>query len=210
MRLPRRRAVARVLGGALLAALLLIAPPVFGAGPIGLAAVASLADRGVTDVVSIDLSPERLAVAERLGARATIDASREDPFARLRELHGESPVLGAPMAGTHAYVEASGAPDVIPGILQHARGEARLCVVALHDAPVPVPFLLVMMKQLTLRGAMEYPEDYADAISLLLRRDLSALISHRFPLSRFPDALATARDPSQGAKVMIENQETTR
>ncbi len=182
---------------------------VFGAGPIGLAAVASLADRGIADVVAIDLSPERLAIARNLGARETIDASREDPFERLRALHGESPVLGAPMAGTHAYVEASGAADVIPRILQHARGEARLCVVALHDAPIPVPFLLVMMKQLTLRGAMEYPADYGDALSLLMRRDLSPLVSHRFPLHRFADALATAGDPSKGAKVLIDAQETS-
>ena len=37
---------------------------VFGCGPIGLLALATLADRGVTDTVAVDLSPARLELAE--------------------------------------------------------------------------------------------------------------------------------------------------
>jgi len=176
---------------------------VFGAGPIGLAAIATLHDRGVEDVVAVDLSKRRLEIATTLGARATIDAGSEDPWTRLRELHGEEPLLGAPMCATDAYVEASGAAPVIPRMLQHAKGEARIGIVALHGE-IPVNFLLVMMKQLTVRGAMEYPDDYRDTLALLSRRDLSPMISHRFPLERFHEALAVARDPSAGGKVMIE------
>ena len=177
---------------------------VFGAGPIGLAAVATLRDRGVDDVVAIDLSPRRLEIARALGARATIDASQEDPWTRLRSLHGEEPVLGAPMVGTDAYVEASGAPQVIPQILHNAKSEARLSVVALHDREIPIHFLLVMMKQLTIRGAMEYPRDFSQVISLLTRWDFSPMISHRFPLERFHEALGLAQDPQSGGKVLIE------
>ena len=176
---------------------------VFGAGPIGLASIAALRDRGVEDVVAVDLSPRRLAIAAELGARATVNAGEEDPWKRLRALHGEEPVMGAPMAGTDAYVEASGAAPVIPQILQHAKAEARLAVVALHGE-VPVNVLLVMMKQLVIRGAMEYPEDYRDSLDLLERWDLSAMVTHRFPLERFHEALAVARDPNAGGKVMIE------
>ena len=177
---------------------------VFGAGPIGLAAVATLHDRGVEDVIAVDLSRRRLEIAAALGARATVDASQEEPWQRIRALHGEESLLGAPMAASDAYIEASGAAPLIPEILQHARGGARLAVVALHNEPVPVNFLLVMMKQLTIRGAMEYPEDYTQAIDLLSRRDLSPMISHRFPLERFHEALAIARDPRAGGKVLIE------
>jgi threonine dehydrogenase-like Zn-dependent dehydrogenase len=177
---------------------------VFGAGPIGLAAVATLADRGVADIVAVDLSPKRLEIARRLGATATIDAASERPFQRLRELHGEEPVLGAPMAGTDVYIEASGASAMIPRIVRHAKAEARLTVVALHDADIPLSFLTVMMKQMVIRGAMEYPDDYNDMIDLLVRKDLSPMISHRFALECFEDALAVARDPQSGGKVMIE------
>ena len=177
---------------------------VFGAGPIGLAAIATLADRGIDDVIAVDLSPRRLEIASVLGARATIDATTGDPWKRIRALHGEEPVMGAPMAASDAYIEASGAAPVIPQILQHAKARARLSVVALHGDAIPVNFLLVMLKQLTIRGAMEYPDDYNDAIELLARRDLSPMISHRFPLRRFDEALAVAQDSRAGGKVMIE------
>jgi threonine dehydrogenase-like Zn-dependent dehydrogenase len=36
---------------------------------------------------------------------------------------------------------------------------------------------------------MEYPARFADSIDLLARRDLSSLVTHRFPLEQFDDAL---------------------
>ncbi len=176
---------------------------VFGAGPIGLAAIACLRDRGVEDVIAIDLSPRRLEIARRLGAREAIHAGAEDTWSRLRELHGEAELMGTPMCGSDVYIEASGAPPVIPQIIGQAKSEARLCVVALHGE-LPIQFLLVMMKQLVIRGAMEYPKDYNESIELLSRADLSPMITHRFGLDRFHDALEVARDPQAGGKVMID------
>jgi len=177
---------------------------VFGAGPIGLAAVATLVDRGVADVIAVDLSERRLALARALGAAATLNPGHEDVWKGIRARHGEALMMGAPMAATDVYVEASGAAPVIGEILSHAKAEARVAVVALHRAPIPVSFLLVMMKQLTLRGAMEYPADFGETIDLLSRRDLAPMITHRFPLARFAEALAVARDANAGGKVMIE------
>jgi len=180
---------------------------VFGAGPIGLAAVATLRDQGISDVVAIDLSARRLELAKELGARETIDASEGDPWTKLRELHGEAPLMGMPMVGSDVYIEATGAPKVITDVIQNAKPEGRLTVVALHEQSVNVSFLLVMMKQLTIRGAMEYPEDYADTLALLGRWDLSPMITNRFPLDRFSEALEIASDPNVGGKVMIDIEE---
>jgi len=177
---------------------------VVGAGPIGLASIATLADRGVDDVVAIDLSAKRLEIAKALGARETINAAEEKPFKRLQALHGEATVLGSPMVGSDVYIEASGAGAMIPKIIGQAKAESRLVVVALHMEDIPVSFLTVMMKQMTIRGAMEYPENYGDMIALLARRDLSPMISHRFELERFAEAFAVARDPQCGGKVIVD------
>ena len=64
---------------------------VFGCGPIGLGMVLWLVERGVTDVVALDVAPERLERARALGARAALDPTREDLRARLLELHGKAP-----------------------------------------------------------------------------------------------------------------------
>jgi threonine dehydrogenase-like Zn-dependent dehydrogenase len=177
---------------------------VFGAGPIGLSAIATLRDRGISDVVAIDLSPRRLELATALGARATINASEQDPWVELKKLHGEDPLMGMPMAGTDVFIEASGAGKVITDVLQSGKAESRLTVVALHEQSVNVSFLWVMMKQMTIRGAMEYPADYNDAIDLLTRWDLSPMITHRFPLERIGEAIEVATDPNAGGKVMVD------
>jgi threonine dehydrogenase-like Zn-dependent dehydrogenase len=62
------------------------------------------------------------------------------------------------------------------------------------------------MKELTLRGSMEYPARFADAIDLLGRRDLSRLITDRFPLERFAEALREIRDRTARGRVVLTMQ----
>lgn len=177
---------------------------VFGAGPVGLASLASLRDQGVDDIVSVDLSEHRLGLAEKLGARAALNAAKVDVWPKLREIHGEVDFWGQPVAASDAYVEASGASPVIQQVVGNARRGARLSVVALHRAPIELNFLLVLMRELQITGAMEYPEEFGRSLDVLERADLRSMITHRFPLERFHDALEVARDASIAGKVMID------
>lgn len=176
---------------------------VLGCGPIGLAAVATLVDRGHDDVVAVDLSPTRLALARDLGAAAAIDPTEVDVWAELASLHGTTPFMLGPTPATGAFIEASGAPSVIGDVIDHARVGAHLAVVAVHHQPIATSYLLVMMKELTIRGSIEYPPRFADAIDLLARRDLSALATHRVPLDRFDEALALVQGSKDAGKVLV-------
>ena len=176
---------------------------VFGCGPVGLMAIATLIDRGVHQVVAVDPSPRRLALADGLGAQATLDPTTVDVWDELARLHGTSPFMFGPTAATDAFIEASGADQVIGDILQNGRVGGRLSVVALHYRPVPTSFLMLLMKQFTIRGSMEYPPRFEDAIELLERRDLSGLITHRFPLEQFEDGLHLLEGSEECGKVMI-------
>jgi threonine dehydrogenase-like Zn-dependent dehydrogenase len=178
---------------------------IFGAGPIGLAALAALRHRGLEDVVIADLSERRLEIALELGAAVTVNPGEADLWQTIREIHGTSPVLGAPMAGSDVYIEATGASPLISQVIDNAKSNARLSVVALHRTPIPVNFLIVMLKSLQIVGSMAYPEDWSEALAILSGTDLSPMITHRFPLDRFGEALAIAQDAKQGAKVMIVN-----
>lgn len=184
---------------------------VFGCGTIGLAAIAVLADRGVTDVVAVEPSAARRNLATELGAAAALDPTAVDVWDELARLHGTTPFLFGPMPATDAFVEASGASSVIPDVIDHARPGARVSVVALHYDPIPVSFLVVLMKQLTIRGSMEYPPRFQDAVDLLARHDLSAMITHRFPLERFAEAVEVLAGRDCG-KVLITvgGEETVR
>jgi threonine dehydrogenase-like Zn-dependent dehydrogenase len=177
---------------------------VFGAGPIGLASIATLKYRGVEDVVAVDLSDTRLDVARQLGARETVNPSRDSVGRRIREIQGTSLVMGAPMADTDLYIEASGAAAVLPQIVRRAKAGARLVVVALHREEIAMNFLLVMMKEIEILGSIAQPPDWNDMIQMLGDVDLSPMITHRFPLDRFDEAMAIAQDADAGAKVMID------
>ena len=148
---------------------------VFGCGPIGLAAVATLVDRGHERVVAH--RPERdppgagpSAWAPRPRStrpRSTCGRSWPTSTARRRSCSGRR----RPPA---AFIEASGlGAGASPTSSQRGPVGGRLSVVALHYEPIPTSYLMVLMKQFTIRGSMEYPERFADAIDLLARRDLS-------------------------------------
>lgn len=177
---------------------------VFGCGPIGLAAIASLADRGLTDIVGIDLSATRRRLAETLGASTTIDPSNQSVWRELERVHGARPLMYGHAPATKGFIEASGSDQVLADIIDRAGRGAHVSVVALHYNPVPVNFINVLMKELTIRGSIEYPARFSDAIGLLQRRDLSALITDRFPLTDIRQALELLADSRECGKVMIE------
>jgi len=176
---------------------------VFGCGPVGLAAIATLADRGITRLVAIDPSAKRRELALELGASEAIDPINEKAWKRLAELHGTESTLMGPTVGTDAFIEATAVGPVVQEIVANAKPGARISVVAVHGDDVPVSLLLVMMKQLTIRGAMEYPARFESALELLARRDLSPMITHRFAVEDFAEALALLQESKECGKVLI-------
>ena len=116
-----------------------------------------------------------------------------------------------PTPATAAFIEASGADRVIGDVIDHAAVGARLSVVALHYDPVPTSYLMLLMKELTIRGSIEYPARFADAIDLLARRDLSGLLTHRYPLERVRRrAQPSCRPPRTAARCSSKSTPTQR
>lgn len=178
---------------------------VFGAGPIGLGAIVGLRRRGLTDIVSVDLSPLRLSIARQLGASATINPQEADVALRLGEIHGENILFDLPVVGTDLFIEASGAPSVIPDVMRMCRQGARLVVVAMHTKPIEIDFRFALMKELTIAASIGYPDELPEVLNMLAEADseLDAYISHTFGFDDFLDAFAVAKDPTGAGKVMV-------
>lgn len=178
---------------------------VFGCGPIGLGMVLWLVDRGVTDVVALDLSPERLQRATALGALAVINPVKEDVRARLLELHGSARVFSREAVGTDAYIDAAGALSILSDVISMAKFQSRLVVTAAYMKPVQIDLGAMLTTEMTITTAVGYPDEMPDVIGALprLRDKVRSLISHRFPFERVIDALDVAGTPGS-AKVMIE------
>lgn len=176
---------------------------VFGCGPVGLMAIATLVDRGIDDVVAIDLSAPRRELALGLGAAHAFDPAEVSVWRELKRVHGTAPFMYGPTAATDAFIEASGSDRVIGEILERGRFGGRMSVVALHYQPVPTSYVNILMKQFTIRGSFEYPPRFEDAIELLVRRDLSHLITHTVTLDEYEDGLALLEGSKDCGKVMV-------
>lgn len=178
---------------------------VFGCGPIGLGMIVWLLDRGVTDVVALDLSNERLDRAKALGARAVINPGKEDVRARLLELHGSARVFSREAVGTDAYIDAAGAPNILSDVIGMAKYQSRLVVTAAYMKPVEINLGTMLTTEMTITTAVGYPTEMPDVIAALprLREKVTSMISHRFPFNQVIDAFAVAGTPAS-AKVMVE------
>jgi threonine dehydrogenase-like Zn-dependent dehydrogenase len=181
---------------------------VFGAGPIGLAAVVVLRARGVDDIVVFEPSAFRRERAERLGARHAIDPLERRADEALRAVHGEVPLFRAKAPATTHFLEASGAP-VIADIIALARAGARICVASVPKKPVSVDFATVGIRELVLTGSLGYPCEFPEVIAMLEKGlkagtiDLAPMVSHCFAGEDFMEAFAMAGQPERAAKVLV-------
>jgi len=178
---------------------------VFGCGPIGLGMVLWLIDRGIRDVVALDLAPERLERARALGARAVINPTTEDVRARLKELHGTARLFSRECVGTDAYIDAAGAPSIVSEVIGMAKYHSRLVITAAYMKPVELNLAAMLTTEMTITTAVGYPDEMPEVLAALprLRDTARSLISHRFPFTKIMEALGVA-GTAQSAKVMVE------
>lgn len=182
---------------------------VFGAGPVGLAAAIAAKYFKADNVIVADLSAKRLEVARQLGLN-TFKADSGSLKEFLMDQHGivtNDPRLGE-QPGTDVFIEATGVGPVFQQICETARKGARIVVVGVHFAPVELNMINLLMRELVITAATEYPIEFPYVIEMLLSGevDVRPLISHRFPLSRFDEAFAQARRQNEAVKVLVDCQ----
>ena len=176
----------------------------FGCGPIGLAAIATLVDRGHERVVAVDLSPTRLELALGLGAQAALDPTTTDVWEELARLHGTDAlhVRTDPRHGRlHRGVRARPASSPTSSTTAPSAAGSRWSPST--TSRFPTSYLMVLMKQFTIRGSMEYPARFADAIDLLVRRDLSGAHHPPLPARAVRRCLEPARAVKDCGKVLV-------
>jgi L-gulonate 5-dehydrogenase len=171
---------------------------VMGAGPIGTAICLAATDKGARVVVA-DKIPARLEIARTYGAEQTVNAGEEDVAAVAQAwTDGEGPSV---------VVDAVGAPPVIRHCCELVASAGRVVIVGLSEQEVSLPILDFTRKEMTILGSRNNAGLFAEAVDLVRRnRDrMTAMITHRYPLAQFPEAIKFAAEhPAEAEKVMIE------
>jgi S-(hydroxymethyl)mycothiol dehydrogenase len=149
---------------------------VFGCGGVGDAAIAAARLAGARTIIGVDRDPKKLEWAKDFGATHTVDASKDDPVARIQEL---TDGLGADVC-----IEAVGRPEVLKQAF-YARDLAGTVV----QVGVPTPEMglpEIPMIDFFGRGGALKPSWYGDCLP---SRDFPTLIElylqGRFDLDRF-------------------------
>src|SRR5215469_2148036 len=157
---------------------------VVGLGPVGVMALQCAALFGPARILAVDMVPERLARAERLGA-VPIDARSAPVPAQVLEATGGR--------GAESVIEAVGADATVLDALSCAATGGTVSIVGVNlTLDLPFPMAIVFLKSLTLRAVFApIPSTWPSLVPLVRAghfRDLAATFTHRLPLSDVRDA----------------------
>ena len=157
---------------------------VVGLGPVGVMAVQCAALFGPARILAIDVVPERLARADRLGAEP-IDARVAPGALQVLEATGGR--------GAESVIEAVGADATVVEAVNCAATGGTISIVGVNlTMDLPFPMGLVFLKSMTLRTIFApIPSTWPALVPLLQSGRLSGLgetFTHRLGLSQAAEA----------------------
>ncbi len=160
-------------------------------GPIGLMHLQMALRRGATQVIAVDMKPERLAVAKQLGATHIINAAQRDPVQAIRDITGGR--------GADVAIESAGALEAWQTAVQVVRKGGRVLWFGglAHGLEITLDTHWVHYGELALHGVHHCtPLDVLNAFQLISSGVINtqALISGELPLEGVEEALHMMMD----------------
>ena len=179
---------------------------VLGAGPIGLSAAAMLIGEGIKNVVVVDMVQWRLEKAIEIGAKVVNTA--ETPLAEgLASIFGTVNVYGVDVPNVDAFIDAAGAAPLFDQVMQIAKPNVRIAIIAVYKDAIPVSLQQVMSKEIQIIGASGYTtEDILLVINHLNNQKtaISSIVTQVYPLSDIQTAFDTAIAAKDSIKVIVD------
>ncbi|MEX2135393.1 MAG: alcohol dehydrogenase catalytic domain-containing protein [Chloroflexota bacterium] len=166
-----------------------------GAGAIGLLAGDAALIRGAARVIVVGRG-QRLAKAAGLGFE-TIDSDAGVPVPAVRDMTGG--------LGADVVLECAGVPQTMAWAMAMLRRGGRCAAVGIPTASAEIDVQKLVLDELELVGSRASAGEMRRVMPHVEqgRMRVSEMITHRFPLSRYGEAIATFNDRSSGAIKII-------
>jgi 2-desacetyl-2-hydroxyethyl bacteriochlorophyllide A dehydrogenase len=173
---------------------------VVGAGPVGLFAQVSAQLFGPATVLAIDSVPERLALAEKMGAVA-VNMAQEDALARIHEI--------TEGRGADVVLEAVGLPGSINDAFRYVRPGGVISSVGVYaETEFSFPMNDAFGRNLTFKIGVCPARNYMKPLLSLIeqgRIDPTLVISHQLPLAEAARAYDIFANHKEGCiKVLLK------
>jgi threonine dehydrogenase-like Zn-dependent dehydrogenase len=104
---------------------------VFAQGPIGLCATAGAKLKGATTIIAVDTVPERLELAQRMGADVVIDFGKVDPVDEIMRLTDGR--------GVDSAIEALGSQKTFESCLRVLKPGGTLSSLGVYSSDLTIP-----------------------------------------------------------------------
>jgi threonine 3-dehydrogenase len=169
-----------------------------GAGPIGMMAAAVARHVGARHVVVTDVNDYRLGLARTLGATRTVNVAREDLKAVMHDLGMKE--------GFDVGLEMSGNARAFRQLLDVMNHGGRVALLGILPGEAAIDWSQVVFKGLQLKGVYgrEMFETWYKMVAMLQSGlDLSAVVTHRFPIDQFQQGFDVMRS-GQSGKVLLD------
>jgi threonine dehydrogenase-like Zn-dependent dehydrogenase len=170
---------------------------IFGQGPVGLSATLLAKTMGAR-VLALDVSAERLALAESFGADVTIDPNANDPITAIKDLtHGE---------GTDLALDCSASPVARAAAVRSTRAWGTVCFVGEGNTVTLDVSPDMIRKQLTVLASWTFSSiGQADCARFIADRQISVdrLFTHRFTLDQAEEAYQLFDTQTTGKGVFV-------
>ena len=172
---------------------------VAGAGTLGLGMIgaAKLKESGGT-LIAVDLMPNRLEVAKKLGADIGINPSETDAVQEVLDL--------TEGYGCDVYIEATGHPKAVEQGLHMIRKAGTFVEFSVMREPVTVDWTIIGdTKELNIHGSHLGPYAYPLAIDYIHRGliDVSLMVTHQLPLADYLTGFEMVQEGSDSIKVQL-------
>lgn len=150
---------------------------VFGAGPVGLCAVASAKLFNPSVLVCVDLEESRLELARKFGADVTINPLTQDLKIALR--------AATQGWGIDCAVEAAGSPATLAAAFSAAAVGGRISIVGVFPGPVEFPAHRLIGKNVSVEVGLGDLSRMGRVLNHVAagELDVGAMITHRLPLA---------------------------
>src|SRR4051794_29591333 len=166
---------------------------VTGCGPIGIFAVGICKAAGASRIIASDVNDTRLALAKQMGATHIVHPSEAEAIVK-RETDG---------LGVDVVLEMSGVPAAIHQAFALVRVGGRVQMLGIPSKPIDIDFATeIIFKGLTIYGVVgRRMYDTWLMMTRFLRSgqfDPTPVITHRFPLDGFEDAMRVIKSGEAG------------
>ena len=169
-----------------------------GAGPIGIMAVAIARYAGARHVVITDVNDYRLGLAEKMGASAALNVSREPIAETVRQLGMKE--------GFDVGLEMSGNPQAFRDLLASMHHGGKVALLGIPPSDTAIDWNEVIFKGLVLKGiyGREMFETWYKMSSMLQSGlDIEPIITHHFAVDEYLPAFELMASGKTG-KVILE------